>query len=95
MSSFKPITHQNGTDEGHLKDRGTEIEDECAQDKRDPPCAAVDGLGQRPCLSAEMETQIQIVQVQEDVLCYASDGALSHLAEHGVPQLVEEGCTSP
>lgn len=38
-----------------------------------------------------METQIQIVQVQKDILRDAPDGALSHLAEHGVPQLVEEG----
>lgn len=41
-----------------------------------------------------METQIQIVQVEEDVLGDASDGALGHRAEHSVPQLVEEGCTS-
>lgn len=42
-----------------------------------------------------MKTQIQIVQVKEDILGDASNGALGHLAEHSVPQLVEEGCTSP
>lgn len=78
-------TYQNGTDEGHLKGCGSKIEDERTEDKRDAPCAAVDGLGQRSCLAAEMETQIQIVQVQEDVLGDASDRALGHLAEHSVP----------
>lgn len=88
-------THQDGTDEAHLKDRGSQIEDEGTEDKRDAPRTAVDGLGQRSRLAAEMETQVQIVQVEEDVLGDASDGALGHLAKHSVPQLVEEGCTSP
>lgn len=35
------------------------------------------------------------MQVEEDVLGDASDGALGYLAEHGVPQLVEEGRASP
>lgn len=88
-------THQNGTDKAHLKDGGSEIEDERAEDERNTPRAAVDRLGQRSCLAAEMETQIEIVQVQENVLRDAADGALGHLAEHSVPQLIEEGRTSP
>lgn len=58
-----PGTHQNSTDEEHLKHCGSEIEDKSTEDKGDAPCAAVNGLGQSPCLAAEMETQIQIVQV--------------------------------
>lgn len=42
-----------------------------------------------------MEAQIKVVQVKEDVPSDAADGALGHLAEHGVPQLVEEGRASP
>lgn len=88
-------SHQNGTDKAHLEDGGAQVEDERAEHKGDAPRAAVDGLGQRPRLAAEMEAQVQIVQVQEDVLGDAPDGALGHLAEHGVPQLVEEGGAGP
>lgn len=84
-------THQNGTNEPHLEDCGSQIEDECTEDEGDAPCAAVDGLGQGSCLAAEMKTQIQIVQVKENILGDASNGALGHLAEHSVPQLVKEG----
>lgn len=56
-------THQNGTNEAHLKDRGSQIEDEGAEDEGDAPGAAVYGLGQGSCLAAKMKTQIQIVQV--------------------------------
>lgn len=91
----KAASHQDGADEAHLEDGGAQVEDERAQHEGDAPRAAVDSLGQRPRLAAEVEAQVQIVQVQEDVLGDATDGALGHLAEHRVPQLVEEGGAGP
>lgn len=88
-------SHQDGTNEAHLEDGGAQVEDERAQHEGDAPCATIDGLGQRPRLAAEVETQVQVVQVQEDVLGDAADGALGHFAEHSVPQLVEEGGAGP
>lgn len=88
-------SYQDGTDEAHLEDGGAQVEDERAQHEGDGARAAVDGLGQRPRLAAEVEAQVQVVQVQENVLGDAADGALGNLAEHRVPQLVEEGGAGP
>lgn len=88
-------THQNGTDKAHLKDCGSQIEDERTENKRDAPRATINSLRQCPCLAAEMETQIQSVQVKKDILGDAADGTLGHLAKHSIPQLVEEHCTKP
>lgn len=90
-----PASHQDGADEAHLEDGGAQVEDERAQHEGDAPRAAVNGLGQRARLAAEVEAQVQIVQVQKDVLGDAADGALGHLAEHRVPQLVEKGGAGP
>ena len=88
-------SHQDGADQAHLEDGGAQVEHQGAEHEGDAPCAAVDGLGERARLAAEVEAQVQVVQVQEDVLGDAADGALGHLAEHGVPQLVEEGGAGP
>lgn len=58
VCQFYITTHQDGTDEAHLKDGGAKIEDQGAENKGDAPCAAVDGLGQGSCLSVQMESQI-------------------------------------
>lgn len=83
-------TDQDRADQRHLERRGSEIEDESAEDEADASRASVDSLGQRACLPAQVEGQVQTVQVQEDVLGDAPDGALCHFAEHSVAELVEE-----
>ena len=46
-------------------------------------------------LSVEMECQIEVVEVEEDVLCQTSDRVLSDFGEDRVPKLVETGSAAP
>lgn len=91
---MKCVSHQNAADQQHLKESGPEVKDQRAQNKTDSSRAAVDGFGQRSCLSAQVKAQIQVVKVKKDVPSDPSDGALSHFPKDSVPQLIEESRSS-
>lgn len=84
------MTYQNAADKHHFKKRWPQVKDQCAEHKADSSSATVNRFGQRSRLPAQMETQIQVMKMEKDVLGYPPDGALSHFPEHCVPQLIEE-----
>ena len=55
------------------------------------PCASVDRFGQGASLTRQVETQIQVMQVQEDVATDMPDGVLGDAGKYVVPQFVK--CT--
>ncbi len=83
-------TYQNAADQDHFKERRPQVKDQRAEHEADSSSATVDGFGQRSGLPAQVEAQVQVVKMEKDVLGYPPDGALSHLPEHCVPQLIEE-----
>lgn len=68
--------YQNSANKCNFKQGGSQIEYKSTEDKADASCSSVNGFWQCSSLPVEMETQVQVMKVKEDILCYPSDGVL-------------------
>ncbi len=66
-------------DKGYFEDCRGHVEDHAAEDEVDAPSASVDDLVQGPCLSGQVESQVQGMQVSEDLCRRIPDGTLCNL----------------
>ena len=56
-------------------------------------CSSIDGFGQSTCLSSQMETQVQILDVREDFLRQFSNASMSDICEDCISEFAEESRT--
>ena len=55
--------------------------------------SSIDGFGQSTCLSSQMETQVQILDVREDFLRQFSNASMSDVGEDRIAKFTEESRT--